>query len=470
MGINNLIQYINKSNTLAFPQIEHNNFIYRPTIAYYDFTYKLIDIYNNFKGKTITDLISHTITSITSIFKKLSDYNEVYIFLDRKYTPSYIDCEKHNLKFFDYLPQPKDFDKKDLLHATPLIKRKYINSLKICPDADLSGYVRCLCEFNSIYSTSTHKLSKYVSISYLISNESNPEIIFNYQKLLSYGWYRYIILRGGKKLTIKERHISKLPYIHALAEKYKTDNISKLLLLFNGNKEKLSKQFYSKIPFITLIYAFPIIIEKLKPKYPHIRYFGCEVEADMAISKHIHTYTRNAFPLVITCDTDLLALLCDVNCVIKLELRGNIPQSVIEASHIHNHNQSTYASFLINPPKFFQSIFHTNLHPTLIKLLLILKGTDYNRFSPQSSIHILSFDDILKKLSLESFSELTIDRVYQYYADELSLAKDSLYAKSTALALNIYLNDNIEQYLHEILPSEDLSLNLFLKQHQSHII
>ena len=108
------------------------------------------------------------------------------------------------------------------------------------------------------------------------------------------------------------------------------------------------KRFNEYIPFSLVLYSLPIIISYINT--PSVYYLGCEIESDFAISKHIHTYSKNSFPTIYTTDTDLLVLLSDVDCVVKMNYPG------------------CKKPYLINPVQFWRNIFNCNLSPRITRL------------------------------------------------------------------------------------------------------
>lgn len=478
MGIHNIIRLINSSNTLKFPQIERGEFIYKPTIAYLDFTYKLIDAYNAFKPNAPDSnanawpaLFKHVVSYLYRILTRINDCNEIHVFVDYKFPQKYVGRQFNNIRFFDYMVKPNDFSKKELVNAIPLIKRKYVMALVTCPNADLSNHIRCMHELRSLYTVNNSTIEKYVSIAWVLEQLANgddgwhnvctacctndvqidpsniPTIIETLNSLVSYGWFRYILLRGGKIQNRDYRHTAKLPFVHAMAEKYGTNNMSKLIDVYNGDKTKIAELIYSQIPFVTLIYAFPLIAQELKKCVPNVHFYGCEVEAELAITNHIKTYSLSAFPIIYSCDTDLLALLCDVECVLRLELKGS------------KHSVNYY----INPPMFWRQVFGTYVNSSIVRLLCVLKGTDYNKGVETDPLTFESFDAILSTLGVTNFSELTEDGLLFYIANMLKRNEGNSHCKHCAFAVNMYANPRVEHELHEICSTKGIDVEKFLR-------
>lgn len=181
--------------------------------------------------------------------------------------------------------------------------------------------------------------------------------------------------------------------------------------------------------FRLLIHNINDFVFKLRgdPALADVTFYGCSIEADFAIAKHIVTYNKNVCPIVITTDTDLLALLCDVDCILKFSMGKH--------------------TYFVNPVEFWQKVFGTTLSPVVIKMLCIMKGVDYNIVD--TGIKIYRFGDILGILHINSFDELTEDRLYAYICEYLEKNKDKPETQYTAIAINLYIND-MESSFYEI--------------------
>ena len=171
---------------------------------------------------------------------------------------------------------------------------------------------------------------------------------------------------------------------------------------------------------------------------------ACEVESDFAMSKHIHTYSKNILPTIYSNDSDMLALMCDVDCIVKLTFR-KIEGVNYGTGYISADGKVTY---FINPVKFWEKIFGCILEPKLIKTLCVLKGTDYNPYSKDSVIHIDRFEDIFKLHGVTKFSELDGDLVLAKICLTMEANPNSIECYQTAIALNMYLSDCIEGGIH----------------------
>ena len=427
-------------------QYESGNKIYMSNVVYFDITYKLIEIYNTFLRinttknyeKRVDELMKYVEKELNFILSKLSVVNRVvYLFIDYRFING---LTPRNIIFKDFLNYEMEDGEK--VNSIPMIKRKYINEGVNEENVEyLKSKVRCMFELKSIYSVSNEvDIEKYISIPYLIKKNEDNEFL---KILNNEGKFRYLILRGAKYVTRKRRGKCLFSFLDKDCE-----NLDKQLLksIESGNEAKIT-ECMNYIPFTLIIYAFPKIIEKLK--FSNVKFLGCEIESDFAISKHIHTYSKNAFPTVYSSDTDMLVHMCDVNCVIKLTMK------ITETKRI---------TYFINPSVFWKEIFGCELSKKLIKTICVLMGTDYNPYNSSSPIHIKRFEDVLKMMNVESFDKLDEDLLFAKIYMIMKVNEGNIYCKQTAIALNMYLND-LEGDIHFITSESNKKINIsrFLK-------
>jgi hypothetical protein len=104
---------------------------------------------------------------------------------------------------------------------------------------------------------------------------------------------------------------------------------------------------------------------------------------------------------------------------------------------------------VINPPKFWQSVFGCVMDSQVIKILCVLLGTDYNKYRRGSVIHLKCFSEILTWLNLKNYSEMTLEMLKNYVYVKIQKYPADMNIKETVVALNLYLN-NIEGDLQPI--------------------
>ena len=280
--------------------------------------------------------------------------------------------------------------------------------------------------------------------------------------LLNEGKFRYFILRGAKYFVKKHRGNGMYSFFNKeeLKPMYRDNkgkfNADKLILNLakRGDDEKIN-EYVNYIPFTLIIYLFPLIIKNMN--LSNVKFLGCEIESDFAISKHVHTYSKHAFPTIYSSDTDMLVNMCDVDCVVKLTMKSN--------NVLRNEGKIKSSTYFINPVMFWNEIFGCELKPKIIKTLCVLMGTDYNPYHPDSPIHIKSFDEVLNWLEIKDFSEIDEDLLFAKIFVVMKSNVDNFYCKQTAIALNIYLND-LETEIHYITEDNDknkLNMERFLK-------
>ena len=184
-----------------------------------------------------------------------------------------------------------------------------------------------------------------------------------------------------------------------------------------------------------------------------VYYLGCEVESDFAIVKHVKSYSKHSFPTIYTNDSDLLVLLNDVDCIVKLNV-GTCKKT-----------------YLLNPVKFWEELFGCKMNPRIIKIMCVLLGTDYNPYSSESPIHVKNFKEILQWLNVENYSDIDEDLLLVKIYMIMKSNPESKYCQQTARALNLYLND-IEYNLHYINEDEALKVNVngFLRLYRSNCL
>ena len=443
----------------------------------------------------------------------------IYAFVDYKFENKIISCNKLFKDFIQFNNNEDEVLKSIPLIKRKYAKEieemsdENVGLIDMNKISKMSKSIKCMFEFKNIYALSDESMNieNYISIPCLIkrlkANESivNESIVnesmanesavnestvnesinenvntsissssVNKLKLLSYllqeGKYRYLILRGAKRDTRNNRTkrimsgniITDLEHEHETIsvhennssihhEKFKHLNTS------NVNHEQIERMNKSKlilmIPFTIVIYMMPEIIKNININ--EVKFIGCEVESDFALSKHIHTYFKNAYPTVYTNDTDLLVHLCDVNCVVKLVVRKKV-----------KFNKCESCSFLINPVLFWRNIFGCDLSPKIIKSLCVLMGTDYNLPNSLSPIHIKQFTDILKILNVERFEEINEDKLLTNIYIKLSTNPFNTYCRQTAIALNMYLNE-VENQIHYIKGENKNKERFLIFSHQN---
>ena len=437
MGIHNLLKYIKlHTDGNKLPQICRGNSIYVSSIVYFDFTSKLIELYNKFirfiPEGNIYILIDKISGEIMKMFNKILNFNKmIYVFIDyRKMT----DIDERLILFRDFLITINEVNEREYINATPVIKKKYIsNNSNVYK---MMSKVRCLFEIKSFSNIGKVDKNNYVNLFEFMEeicehNSDDDELFEKIERVINHGWYRYLLLRGAKRNTIDERNRK---------------------LFHNKNKEKN----VNDIPFTAVMYAIPLIINKIYKKKiftETVSFFGCNVESDFALSRHVHIYHKFSYPTIYSNDTDMVSLLCDVDCSIKFMIKDISGEETLSLS--------------VNPKMFWKRIFGCNLKPSIIKIICVLLGTDYNPYHPKSPIHLKKIDDILYMLNINKFKEIDEDELLLKIYTIMKDNENDIHVKQTAIALNVYLND-VENSLYILTGNESINMKDFLDRFNSY--
>ena len=458
MGIHKLLSYLKSTDDLCFPQYESKQNIYISNVIYFDMTYKLIEAYNQFMkteemnhyGRPTNEpddirlsrLYSYIANELNAFFSKLINYNRaIYVFIDYRVPDQFI---MPNLLFKDFISD--SIDPRERLNAIPMMLRSDAEMLETC-DAEMfnsfAASMRCMFELTDRNGKlNGYDVTEYVSVPYLLNRRNSGQVHDRLEYLNSLGRFRYIVLRGAKYSTRKRRGDRMFGFFDK--DEWVENNVNSTLLnvLCKNDINKL-KRYNEYIPFSLVLYALPIIVSMIETK--GIYYMGSEIESDFALSKHVHAYSKYSFPTIYTTDSDLLVLLSDVDCVIKMNYPGN------------------KKPYLINPVKFWNGVFGCDLPNKIIKILCVLLGTDYNPYHDNSPVHIRTFKDVLKWLNVKTYSEIDEDLLLVQLYMRMKQNPSNKYVQQTALALNMYLND-MEANFHFInnIDSDTVDAEKFL--------
>ena len=347
-------------------------------VIYIDALSKLIEIYGQFMESdnehTFAKLTAFELEKFTLYLTKIAYYKrKVNVFIDYRYVDD-IDVE-NTILFPEFLPEvPADFD--------PYVRKECnvhninINSVRLQNDVESK-------KFDGV-------ASNYVKISELLTTLSKEDADYVNDVLRVGAWHRHLIRNKGKELIKEIRR-----------KEYGGDDTTNLFRPFVHNIDKF--------------------VHKLKhnPLLQDVTFYGCSIESDFAMAKHITAYNNNTYPIVITNDTDMLALLCNVNCLIKFILKHHV--------------------YYINPVNFWRYVFGTVLSPNIIKMLCVMKGTDYNCCDEKTLAY--TFEQLLRRMNVAKFSDLVEQNMYEYLYNYFSTNKHDKNTAYTALALNMYLID-----------------------------
>jgi hypothetical protein len=161
-----------------------------------------------------------------------------------------------------------DVKRQELILSTAIIGKK---------DSLAPENVLCLYELKSRRGRLLNlNVSDFISISFLYRKETDEIKKMYLKSLIVYGWFRYVFKRGAKT-------------------KKRCSNKTKCLIE----------------PGKVICFA-PNILKKMNVF--NMKSYQCNIESDFAIRNHVLMYNLKNKPRIITNDTDMVVLLCDVDC------------------------------------------------------------------------------------------------------------------------------------------------------------
>lgn len=394
MGVYKLKAYLNTyDGDKPYTEKIVGKTIQNSRVIYIDALSKLIEIYEQFmksdEEKTFAKLTVFELEKFTLYLTKISYYKrKVNVFIDYRYVDD-IDVED-TILFPEFLPEvPPDFDlyirKVDDVHSID------VNSVRLQNDVDSKKF--------------DGKVSNFVKVSELLPTLSKDDADYVNDVLKVGAWHRHLIRNKGKEYVKEIRRKEYEPTIHIVDVSQEQNEMSE-------TSQNLFRQF---------VHTIDKFVHRLKnnPILQDVTFYGCSIESDFAMTKHITAYNNNTYPIVITNDTDMLVLLCNVNCLIKFILKHHV--------------------YYINPVNFWRYVFGTVLPPNIIKMLCVMKGTDYNCCDERTLAY--TFEQLLRRMNVPKFSDLTEQGMYEYFYNYFSTNKHYKNSAYTALALNMYLID-----------------------------
>ena len=394
MGIIKLLKFFEKYVKTA--NIAQSNIDSK--VCYIDYTSNLVVTTNNvarnkeYVKLPIIDKIRLIIdTNTTNIVKQLSHnkyFTKYVIVFDYKYLSKFNSLFKFSDIIINNYNKYFQF-KKDYIDSIPMIPK----------NLNLSTPINILKEsVRNFYEIRINNLNplNYQNLYLLLSktNDESDKVII--QSLINAGITRYIVLRGAKNTTRRNRrnkilcksiHSSKT-YTKSSLLQNKMDNINIRLFesmpdeqLFNS----ILADFKNTVNYPLIINLIPILVSRVKDelnKYfnnknihsfnnkntnshnlitDNIEFIGCENESDYVIRKHILLYNSLNCPTIYTNDSDLFMLLADINCYIRIK--------------------SPSLNVRIKPNVFWQWLTdQKNIYYDNIVALCCLMGNDYNHF------------------------------------------------------------------------------------------
>ena len=340
------------------------NKIYNSRVIYLDALSKLIEIYNQFRKSD-----------------EVQTYDNLFEYEVSRFSAYLLKMSYYKRQIYVFI----DYHYKDDINIDNLLFKDYLP----IPTDNFKVYEKN-GEYKYIEEIPSEDVQSYKIV-------ENPE-----SNVLLKVWYKYLVkVKSKEDMHARRKHDIEM-----------TEGIP-----------------YEENIFRKFIYNIKDFVQKLKEnkELSFTTFYGCSIESDFAIAKHINSYNKNTYPIVITNDTDIIALLCDVDCIIRYTLNGKM--------------------YIINPPSFWEKVFGTKLSSNVIKILCVLKGVDYNINDNMSCI--CNFTDILKILNVDSYKDITESMLHEYLNKYFESNKNKKCIRYTALALNVYLI-NMEITFYEI--------------------
>ena len=455
MGIIKLTKYFNEYIN-SLPK-SHENI--NSEICYIDYTSNLVittsNIMKKYKSINISskiniicnEIINTCINNLCEQIKNNKYFTKYIIVFDYRYLSKFNlnfklseqllnDCI-HNLEF-----------NKDYVDSIPMIPKS--QSITNTPISTLKENVRNLYELRI-----KGEITNYQNLYYLLSNETDETHIQILQTLINFGLTRYIVLRGAKNITRRDRNIKNMcKTIHnqksfLISSKLQNvlDNIN--IRLFEATDEKTFQNilynFKNTVNYTLIINLIPILVSRFKeiikkePKSEIVEFIGCENESDFVIRKHILLYNKLNCPTIYTNDSDLFMLLCDINCYIRVK--------------------TSNLNIRIKPNLFWQWLTgQDNIYLNDIIAFCCILGNDYNHFKFMKW-KIDNIEDI--KMLFKNNKNLYIN----VYNHALKLYNKHKYIEllQFLISLEIYTQcDIIENSIHPIERINEISCNKLL--------
>lgn len=167
----------------------------------------------------------------------------------------------------------------------------------------------------------------------LIYDEERLNEIATYvkmKKIINFNFQSYLIHRGIKRFGSKHKKGTSI------------DDVKKDYLSENVDDETFSEHFiknYFDIQPQMIVALIPNLVDRINQILERndcnkdIEYLGCEEEADYVIYHHIKKYGYDKqCPTIVTNDTDLLLILHDIDCIIKIKQKNFKKRNCIQKS------------------------------------------------------------------------------------------------------------------------------------------
>lgn len=418
--------------------------------------------------EVIDQILDSLAKSLIIQIKDNKYYNKYILLFDHYYLENNkkISLDPFLINYYQNEIETSPYNKKERVSAIPLIPNNInIYEIQLC---DLLELVRTSSEVRwSYWNFKTKNITNYVSVYYLLNKTVdsykltyNSDIINDFKKIYCCKAFKRLCSSHGVTIDEHDKYEYKLEKtilspsaIEMIKDKKRLNEIIaylKLKKIINnnfqlylvhrgikrfGSKNKkntaidkikddylsdevddptFSQRFIKKCFDIQpqlIISLIPNLIYKiqegLKGSNKDVEFLGCEEEADYVIYQHIKKYRyENQCPTIVTNDTDMLLLLHDIDCIIKIKQcctksskkKTNNVKSMSTLTSYNPHsklNCNAKDKLIIYPKKFWSWLLKRNVikYENLVALCARL-GTTYNHY--KSRFKINSLNDIRK--------------------------------------------------------------------------
>lgn len=425
-------------------------------ICYIDCTAKIYNLfhrvfqYDKLSGKiekynsiyeVVTDFINSLVSELIHQINTNKFYDEYYLIFDYSHKHSIDPNLKFDDKIYNFYYEHvnfNQFNKKEKISAIPFINSKI--DLLNTSLFDLKTHVFNNYEIRYSYWNPKKNINNYSNINWLIkkikiylsncqnsivmkkdnvdkkkndckkidsleliklideNNISEIETISKiYEKLVEikkFSFYKYLISRGLKKLSSNNK-------------KWFNDTPAMLEKNYSTDEKEFSKQIiksYYEISPSLIISLLPYITKLIKEETnKKITILGCEEESDFVIRKHVLTHHKYHYPTICTYDTDLIMLLSDIECLIKIKTK------IIENEKVNKIN------LVLNTKDFWNWVLYNKRYEEIkytfedIITICSRMGTSYNKYASQFKLQSLNS---IRNTYQKNFYQLTMDEIH----------------------------------------------------------
>lgn len=363
--------------------------------------------------------------------------------------------------------------------------------------------IRCKYEVESVYNVTDDEHDFINILDELEFAKNLGEKYKPYLDILTscvnHGRYRYLMLRGGKRNTMNDRIkkikryngniIKSFPFplvMHKVPDIVKRFNkfapeMSKKVSFFGCSNESdfaISKHIhtYNKHSYPT-IYTNDTDMVVLLADVDCVINLTCDNYYRYKAESYVYkgkpdTYTGKgkleSYASYSKPEANHISVVRFNDSNVSLSNRFNninkitLGQRAYQPQHNSFTNQFKNNMIQLNPKTFWRTItMDDSINIDVIKMIAILMGTDYNRNYDSPVLHIRSITEALDIFNVNDFDKLDFDamkfniyeKMLEFYQNgstkfaQPTFDKIVNYFSQTSIAINIYLNDDIEKFI-----------------------